>query len=552
MIRQTGTHEPGFGTDPADLAAIAARGVEQPGPVDLHLQTAAGSGSSGSNRESTPTHQGAAVRDRFDPAADAKPGVVGQIRPAGDGASLVAQSRTTPLAGRARPAQRSVGRCPASWCPAPSTAASGRYAWWLLVPFVVAALLAGGGHPLGHRPPRIGTPGPGHPPRPRRRPRRPDRGRAGGVAWWCWRVGPRPRAVEPADVVDPRRWQPSRSVQAPRPRPTTRPATPGDGWSGRGYAGLVTAATFQSELTHLGVGFYANVGATAEVVEEHRGRLGLPPVFLHEPAGQLGRARDRGRAARPPAAGAERAPLAQRPRAGRHAGTQRATEPAPHAGGLVPRWATRGRRHPTSARPTAGPGGCDAGPRPPSSSPASSTCSTPSPRRCGAGSTSSSSSSPCGPARRREPSSPWPVLALVALGRGILRGQRRAWRVAVVLLVRDHRPAPGGRADFEESLVALAVLDPAAGQPARLPGGFGLVLTPLGPLALGVAVVGITLLTTGVDRAVHPRRAPSPHPHPLVDRAGGRCPNGWSGIQTVAAPPPRRPIPRAPRCWPSA
>ena len=38
---------------------------------------------------------------------------------------------------------------------------------------------------------------------------------------------------------------------------------------GRGYAGLITAATFQSELTHLGVGFYANVGATAEVVEEH-------------------------------------------------------------------------------------------------------------------------------------------------------------------------------------------------------------------------------------------------------------------------------------------
>ena len=50
---------------------------------------------------------------------------------------------------------------------------------------------------------------------------------------------------------------------------------------GRGYAGLITAATFQSELTHLGVGFYANVGATAEVVEEHRGVLGLPPVFLH-------------------------------------------------------------------------------------------------------------------------------------------------------------------------------------------------------------------------------------------------------------------------------
>ncbi len=51
---------------------------------------------------------------------------------------------------------------------------------------------------------------------------------------------------------------------------------------GRGYAGLITAATFQSELTHLGVGFYANVGATGEVVEERRARLGLPPVFLQK------------------------------------------------------------------------------------------------------------------------------------------------------------------------------------------------------------------------------------------------------------------------------
>ena len=49
----------------------------------------------------------------------------------------------------------------------------------------------------------------------------------------------------------------------------------------RGYAGLVTAATFKSELTNLGTGLYANVGASTEVVSEHRGRVGLPPVFLH-------------------------------------------------------------------------------------------------------------------------------------------------------------------------------------------------------------------------------------------------------------------------------
>ncbi len=49
-------------------------------------------------------------------------------------------------------------------------------------------------------------------------------------------------------------------------------------------------------------------------------------------------------------------------------------------------------------------------------------------------------------------------LALVALGRGILRGQRRAWRVAVVLLSVTIVLHLVAGADFEESLVALAVL----------------------------------------------------------------------------------------------
>ena len=49
----------------------------------------------------------------------------------------------------------------------------------------------------------------------------------------------------------------------------------------RGYAGLVTGATLQAELTHLGPGFFACAGAAGEVVEEHAGRLGMPPVFSH-------------------------------------------------------------------------------------------------------------------------------------------------------------------------------------------------------------------------------------------------------------------------------
>jgi len=48
----------------------------------------------------------------------------------------------------------------------------------------------------------------------------------------------------------------------------------------QGSAGLVSGATLQAELTHLGPGFFASPGAAGEVVEEHHGRLGLLPVFL--------------------------------------------------------------------------------------------------------------------------------------------------------------------------------------------------------------------------------------------------------------------------------
>lgn len=47
-----------------------------------------------------------------------------------------------------------------------------------------------------------------------------------------------------------------------------------------GWAGMVTGATPQAELSHLGTGFFASTGATGVVVDEHPGRLGLPPVFL--------------------------------------------------------------------------------------------------------------------------------------------------------------------------------------------------------------------------------------------------------------------------------
>ncbi len=48
-----------------------------------------------------------------------------------------------------------------------------------------------------------------------------------------------------------------------------------------GWAGLITCGALQAELTHLDTGFYANIGANTEVVEEVAAHIGLPSVFPH-------------------------------------------------------------------------------------------------------------------------------------------------------------------------------------------------------------------------------------------------------------------------------
>jgi hypothetical protein len=48
-----------------------------------------------------------------------------------------------------------------------------------------------------------------------------------------------------------------------------------------GATGVIAGGAVAPELTHLDVGFFACPGATSEVVHEHRGRMGLPPTFLH-------------------------------------------------------------------------------------------------------------------------------------------------------------------------------------------------------------------------------------------------------------------------------
>ena len=48
-----------------------------------------------------------------------------------------------------------------------------------------------------------------------------------------------------------------------------------------GAAGVIVGGALVPELTHLDTGFFASPGATSEIVHEHRGRFGLPPTFLH-------------------------------------------------------------------------------------------------------------------------------------------------------------------------------------------------------------------------------------------------------------------------------
>jgi lysylphosphatidylglycerol synthetase-like protein (DUF2156 family) len=493
VIRQTGTHEPGFDTDPATVAAVAARGVEQTGPVDLHLQTAIGvrvvrvepgehayaPGCSGSETD-------------LDPAADAKPGVVGSS-PAGKEWRILASRSDVDapwLTGLNRLSDPSaLSRFVVSRT---LYRRLGRYTWWLLVPFIVALLLR-----VAITPWVNGHLGSGLPAVAVRHAHEADLGDQIVVALLVAVVGLGVLALV-LGLLSRRLWSilgggTVEEIQAQAAaNDSARDA--GRRLVGAGYAGLVTAATFQPELTNLGVGFYANVGATAEVVNEHRSALGLPPVFLPtqrvcwvelETGAELHvRLLLAGNELRSPSV-LERLVSKSNQSNGLHPSLVASYPlgdswpPAPDLRQAhrrtrrVRRWASaaillagivdlldaitpplRGRLHlvleflPLRASEAAGALIAIAG------------------------------------------------LALVALGRGILRGQRRAWRVAVVLLSGTIVLHLIAGADFEESLIALAVLvlllfNRRDFQAASDHASLRSALT-----TLGIAVIGITLLTT--------------------------------------------------------
>ena len=501
VIRQTGTHEPGYDTDPETMAALTARGVEQLGPVDLYLHTTT---HVRVVRVEPGEHAYAAgctaTETEFDPAADAKPGVVGRSSAGRGWRSLAAQAdRDAPwLVGLNRLNDPSaLSRFVVSRT---LYRRVGRYAWWLLVPFAVAALLRLAVTPWVES--HIGS---GLPARAIRHAHEADLGDQIVVALLVALVVLGVLAVV-LGLLSRRMWSilgggsldqvQTQSGANDAGRDAARRLV------GRGYAGLITAATFRSELTHLGVGFYANVGATAEVVEEHRGKLGLPPVFLHsqrvswvelEPGAQLHvrlllasnelaspsvleRLATRGRVVR----SLHPSLVASYPMG-------ESWPPAPDLGQAhrrtrrVRRWAAaailfagvidlldaitpplRGRLHlvleflPLRASEAAGALLAMAG------------------------------------------------LALVALGRGVLRGQRRAWRVAVVLLAVTIVLHVVNGADFEESLVALAALTLLVVNRRDFQGASDRSSLRAALVAVGVAVVAITLLATAsIELFIH-------------------------------------------------
>ena len=85
--------------------------------------------------------------------------------------------------------------------------------------------------------------------------------------WWRWALQ---RPMGALRAIDPTRGA-GRNNDAPR-RMARRLV-------GEGYVGYITGHTHQPELVDLGDGFYANTGGGGSVVERRRGRFGFPPAF---------------------------------------------------------------------------------------------------------------------------------------------------------------------------------------------------------------------------------------------------------------------------------
>jgi lysylphosphatidylglycerol synthetase-like protein (DUF2156 family) len=263
-----GTTDATLGTDAGARAAVEALGAEIAPSVDLHMASVAGT---------------RVVRiDAGVPAVEVAP------KPPTDIAAVLAAT-----ANRAAPWQDGIDRLadPASLQRFLTSRLLyrrfARFGWWLLVPFVVALILslpnvsAGLAHLFVNQPRTA---------RALTRVRDATWGTRllvaaivcvvevlvmAAVLGWVARQAWRTLGGGRLDRLFEESWSGAGATANDAGRDAGRAL------GAEGYAALVTGATLQAELTHLTPGVFACAGAAGEVVEEHPGRFGMLPVFLH-------------------------------------------------------------------------------------------------------------------------------------------------------------------------------------------------------------------------------------------------------------------------------
>jgi lysylphosphatidylglycerol synthetase-like protein (DUF2156 family) len=250
--------------DPETSTPLTAAGVEMAEQLELHLETSAGE---------RVVEVSSGVAPDAPSALDAGSGAPGLLRPDPDAPWQHGLDR---LADPARSQRFLTSRL--------LYRRFARFAWWLLLPLGVALVL------------RLPVVGDfldrlvrGHPAPMRALVR-------AHLAGWGPRLGVA-ALITGAEILalaavlawlSRHAWRTLGGGSLPAPFGEEAPpgATANDEWRDRartmvaeGRAGVVSGATLQAELTDLGGAFFASPGAVGEVVEEHPGRLGLPPVF---------------------------------------------------------------------------------------------------------------------------------------------------------------------------------------------------------------------------------------------------------------------------------
>jgi lysylphosphatidylglycerol synthetase-like protein (DUF2156 family) len=268
LVCLPGASDASLGTDDSVRAPVEALGAEIAGSVDLHMATAAGTrivrieaGVPAVNLAPPPAPDVAAVL-----AATGSP-----TAPWQDGIDRLANPASVHRFLTSRLLYRRFAR----------------FGWWLLVPFVLALILSlpfvaeGLAHLFVNQPRTV---------RAISRARHASWGTrllvAGvvcvieivvmaGVLGWLARQAWRTLGGGRLDRLFEESWSGAGATANDAGRDAGRAL------GAAGYAALVTGATLQAELTHLTPGVFACTGAAGEVVEEHPGRLGMVPVFLH-------------------------------------------------------------------------------------------------------------------------------------------------------------------------------------------------------------------------------------------------------------------------------